>query len=77
MSKLLQKLMHQTTWLRRRHAAHVASVTGFGGSNPGHGAGKVDAFQLMGPQLAGLMEDIHTQLDQEIRVDSEIRDLAK
>ena len=73
MSKLLQKLIHHTC---RRHAVHVASVSG---SGQGHvsGGGRVDAFELMRPQLAALNQDIHTQLEKELVVSSEIGDLAK
>ena len=71
MSKLLQKLIHHTC---RRHAVHVASVSG-----QGHvpGGGRVDAFELMRPQLAALNQDIHTQLEKELVVSSEIGELAK
>jgi len=37
----------------------------------------VDAFELMKPQLSGLMEDIHSELNSELVVSSEIGDLAK
>ena len=66
MSKLLQKLIHHTC---RRHAVHVASVSGQGQ--------RVDAFELMRPQLAALNQDIHTQLEKELVVSSEIGELAK
>ena len=71
MSKLLQKLIHHTC---RRHAVHVASVSGAGHVS---GGGRVDAFELMRPQLAALNQDIHTQLEKELVVSSEIGDLAK
>ena len=83
MSKLLQKLIPHTC---RRHAVHVASVSGAGHvsggghvSGAGHvsGGGRVDAFELMRPQLAALNQDIHTQLEKELVVSSEIGDLAK
>lgn len=73
MSKLLQKLIHHTC---RRHAVHVASVSGSGQGHVSGGA-RVDAFELMRPQLAALNQDIHTQLEKELVVSSEIGDIAK
>ena len=68
MSKLLQKLIQHTC---RRHAVHVASH--------GHvtGGGRVDAFELMRPQLDALNENIHNELEKDLVVSSEIGDLAK
>ena len=80
MSKLLQRILSLTVQNGvRRHAVHVASVSGnrvagAGGSNVKR---NVDAFELMKPQLSGLMEDIHTELNSELVVSSEIGDLAK
>ena len=55
---------------------HVASVSGSGQGHVSGGA-RVDAFELMRPQLAALNQDIHTQLEKELVVSSEIGDLAK
>ena len=75
MSKLLQRILSLTCQNGvRRHAVHVASVSGAGGSNVKR---TVDAFELMKSQLSGLMDDIHTELNSELVVSSEIGDLAK
>ena len=58
---------------RRHVSAHVANV---GGHNTTADT-SVDAFELMKPQLRGLMEDIHTQLDNELVTNTHIGDMAK
>ena len=73
MSKVLQKLLSHTcqrpcppgVW---RHVANIASASD---------TVAVDAFKLMRPRLSGLMEDIHTELESEIVVNTNIGELAK
>ena len=80
MSKLLQRILSLTCQNGvRRHAVHVASMSGNGVAGVGGSNVKrtVDAFELMKPQLSGLMEDIHSELNSELVVSSEIGDLAK
>ena len=80
MSKLLQRILSLTRQNGvRRHVVHVASVTGNGtaGAGGSNRRSHVDAFDLMKPQLSGLMEDIHTELDSELVVSSKMGDLAK
>ena len=59
----------------RRHVSsvHVANVGGHSSSVDT----TVDAFELMKPQLSGLMEDIHTELDSEMVTQTHIGDMAK
>ena len=78
MSKVLQKLLSRAcqrpcqngVW---RHVANIASASG--GSSAETEA--VDAFKLMRPRLSGLMEDIHTELESDIVVSTNIGELAK
>ena len=73
MSKLVQKVLQFTCQNARRHVANVASISGTSGNM----ADRQDAFTLMKPQMSGLMEDIHKELESEIVVDTNIGDLAK
>jgi len=58
----------------RRHVVHVANVAG--GSVSGRQV-ETDAFELMRPQLSGLMEDIHAEMETQMKTRTEISQLAK
>ena len=73
---VIQRLLrHAYRGQARRHvSAHVASV---GGHHTSTADSAVDAFELTKPQLSGLMEDIHTELDNELVTNTHIGDMAK
>ena len=75
MSCVLQRVVRHTCGGSvRRHVVHVANVAG--GSVSGRQV-ETDAFELMRPQLSGLMEDIHAEMETQMKTRSEISQLAK
>ena len=76
-SAVIQRILRHVCHAQaRRHvSAHVANVGGL--NTMSEDTSSVDAFQLMKPQMSGLMEDIHTELDNQMVTVSQIGEMAK
>jgi len=72
MSKLQPLFRSSCQYLARRHVVSVANISSGSGLKQ-----HTDAFDLMKPSLTGLMEDIHSQLERDLVLDTEIGELSR
>ena len=72
MSKLQPLLRSTCQFFIRRHVGSVANISSGSGVRQ-----HTDAFDLMRPSLTGLMEDIHSQLERDLVLDTELGELSR
>jgi len=75
MSKLQPIFRSSCQYLTKRHVVNVANIS----SNNNNSGLKqpTDAFDLMKPSLTGLMEDVHSQMESDLLLNSELRELSR
>jgi len=78
MSKLQPIFRSSCQYLTKRQVVNVANISS--GNNTGTGTGTnqhINAFDLMSPSLTGIMGDVHSQLEKDMVLESELRELSR